>query len=158
MATRIHCTDLVLLWHEHRPDPWATYIYTTLPLYIDPHTTSFVNHTQYLVPRWHVLWQYVVSSLTPLVGPRFQSYVPKLRSKATLPWVGFLPSFQVNANPVKSLLKPIPSSKPISQFPPSLYLAGCRETPCGLYSSILVSARVSKPAVGRYPAGYSSSS
>ena len=57
MATRMHCTDLVLLWHEHRPNPWATYIYTALPLYIDPHTTSFVNHTQYLVPRRHVLWQ-----------------------------------------------------------------------------------------------------
>ena len=103
MATRMHCTDLVLLWHEHRPDPWATYIYTALPLYIDPHTTSFVNHTQYLVPRWHVLWQYVVSSLTPLVGPRFQSSVPKLRSKATLPQARFLPSFHVNADPVKSL-------------------------------------------------------
>ena len=25
------------------------------PPYIDPHTTSFVNHTQYLVPRRHVL-------------------------------------------------------------------------------------------------------
>ena len=68
--------------------------------------------------------------------PPFYSYV----STATLPWAGFLPSFQVNADSVKSLLKPILSSKPISQFPLSLYLAGCRETPCRLYSLILVSA------------------
>ena len=26
-----HCYDSVLLWHEHRPDPWATCIYTTSP-------------------------------------------------------------------------------------------------------------------------------
>ena len=71
--------------------------------------------------------------------PLFHSYI----STATLPRAGFLPSFQVNADPVKSLLKPTLNSKPISQFPPSLYLAGCRETPCGLYFSILVSARVS---------------
>ena len=43
-----------------------------------------------------------MSSLTPLVGPRFQS----LSSKATLPRAGFLPSFQANADPVKSLSNP----------------------------------------------------
>ena len=31
MATRMHRTDLVLLWHEHGLDPWATCIYTTSP-------------------------------------------------------------------------------------------------------------------------------
>ena len=79
-----------------------------LTSYIDLHTTSFVNDihsTSYLDGR-HVLWQYVVSSYTPLVGPRFQSHVPKLRSKATLPRAGFLPSFHANANPVKSLSNP----------------------------------------------------
>jgi len=73
------------------------YIYH-LTSYIDPHTTSFVNHTQ--SPRTsyldspHVLWQYVVSSYTPPVGLCFY------RSKAkatTLPRAGFLPSFHVNA-------------------------------------------------------------
>ena len=39
-----------------------TYI-DRLTSYIAPHTTSFVNHTQYLVPRRHVLWQNVSSSL-----------------------------------------------------------------------------------------------
>ena len=56
----ICCYDSVLSWHEHRPDPWAMCIYTASPLYIDPHTTSFVNYTQsprtsYLDSR-HVLW------------------------------------------------------------------------------------------------------
>jgi len=73
-----------------------------LTSYIAPHTTSFVNdiqspRTSYLDSQ-DVLWQYVVSSYTPLVGPRFQSHV----SKATLPRAGFLPPYD-NTDSVKSL-------------------------------------------------------
>ena len=88
-----------------------------LTSYIDLHTTSFVNNTQYLVPRRHVLWQYIVSCYTPLVGlcfhrskAPFQSYDPTLG--------GILTLIPRQCRPSKISVKSIPSSKPISQYPP----------------------------------------
>ena len=46
MATRMH---------EHGPYPERRVYIDRLTSYIDLHTTSFINNTQYLVPRQHVL-------------------------------------------------------------------------------------------------------
>ena len=43
-----------MIWAQTGPLS-NVYIYH-LTSYIDPHTTSFVNDTQYLVPHQHVLW------------------------------------------------------------------------------------------------------
>jgi hypothetical protein len=115
-----------------------TYIYLASPVHRSSHNINVYTLSRTLCPHQLILWQYIVSNLTPPVGLCF--YHSKLRSKATtLLWVGFLPSFQVNADPVKPLSNPFEF---LSQSLLSLSLsfsirlsfqAGCRETPCELW-------------------------
>jgi len=79
------------------------YIYH-LTSYIDPHTTSFVNDTQYLVPcpsaRTVTVCRVISYAPGRALFPPFHSYVSKA---TTLPRAGFLPPFYDNADLVKSL-------------------------------------------------------
>ena len=145
MATRMHCTDLVLLWHEHRPNPWATCIYRP------PHLLHRSTHdivcllytvTSYLIP-WpsartvtvcrvityapgRALFPQFHSSVPKLCSKAlFQSSVPKLRSKA--PFQSYDPTpggiltpvlRQCRPSPVKSLHVKSSPFKPPSWYPP----------------------------------------
>jgi hypothetical protein len=73
-------------------------------LYIAPHTTSFVNTTQYLVPRRHVLWQYIILSLTPPVGLYFH-----LSSTAMFPQLRPYPGR--DSYPYSTIMHPVKSQQ-----------------------------------------------